>query len=230
MGGYRFDPHHSPMSRFIGFLIIIAGFVGCYFVYQDFAEKQKDKHNRWADDIRSLIRQHASDARLDGKSDGWFASEGSFFRIVGLMHEAERHHYSVADTVKAACSGSGVSPGEARMISEMLIENHRVAQQLGVYDDLSNMLRMERGEAPISRAKGWENEPLCMGYVLSPVIAPEASWSLANLVLMPKGMRDMQTDDLTGFTPELDKKWLSERIIVPESHQAIIGALATKQY
>ena len=69
-----------------------------------------------------------------------------------------------------------------------------------------------------------------MGHVLSPVVAPEAALSLANLVLMPKRMRDMQNEDLTGFSPEMSKKWLSERIITPESHQAILEILSTKKF
>jgi hypothetical protein len=218
------------MSKFIGFLIILGGLVGSYFAYQEYAEKQRDKHNHWADNIHALIREHSSSAGLDGKDDSWMSTDASFFRILGLMHEAEHHKYSVADTVKLATSGSGSGPGEARLIADMLLENHRLARQLGVYDDLSNMLRMERGEAPISQAKGWENEPLCIGYILSPVIAPEASRSFVNMVLMPKGICDMQTDDLTGITPELAKKWLTERIITPETHQAIIEGLAVKKF
>ena len=218
------------MSRFIGFLIILAGMAGCYFVYQDYAEKQKDKHNHWADDIRALIHEHASEARLDGKEEAWFASNSSFFRIIGLMHEAEHHKYSVAETVKLATSGAGMTPGVAKMVADLLIENHRIAQQLGVYDDLQNMLRMERGEAPVSAAKGWEDEPLAVGYLLSPLVAPEAARSLVNLVLMPKSMRDMQTDDLVGFTPDMSKKWLNERIITPDTHQAILTILAAKKF
>ena len=218
------------MSRFIGFLIILAGMAGCYFVYQDYAEKQKDKHNHWADVFRALIHEHASEARLDGKEEAWFASNSSFFRIIGLMHEAEHHKYSVADTVKLATSGAGMTPGVAKMVADLLVENHRIAQQLGVYDDLQNMLRMERGEAPVSAAKGWEDEPLAVGYLLSPLVAPEAARSLVNLVLMPKSMRDMQTDDLVGFTPDMSKKWLNERIITPDTHQAILTILAAKKF
>ena len=218
------------MSRFIGFLIIIGGLVGTYFVYQDFAASRKEKHNRFADEIRGLIQDHGVESKLASKDLPGSGNNGSFYQILGLMHEAERHQYSVADTAKNAVTGSNMRPGEAKMVMETLLENYRIARQLGVFEDLSNALRMERGEAPVSKAKGWEDEPLTVGHVLSPVVAPEAALSLANLVLMPKRMRDMQNEDLTGFSPEMSKKWLSERIITPESHQAILEILSTKKF
>ncbi len=218
------------MSRFIGTLIVAGGMVGSYFVYQDFAKKQQQKHNHFADDMKQLMIDHGAESQLEGKDAPWFGNDGTFFRILGLMHDAERHKYSVADTVKNAVTAIGAKPGEAKLIIDMLTDNYRVAKQMGVFDDLSNMLRLEQGKAPISKAEGWEDETLTVGHLLSPVVAPEASLSFANILLMPKCMRDMQSDDLNGFTPEMAKRWLGERIITPESYQAIIDILSVKKF
>ena len=67
-----------------------------------------------------------------------------------------------------------------------------------------------------------------VGYVLSPLHAPEASFSLANLMLLPESARNMQTPALGTFSSEMAKKWLVERIITPESHQIILDQLLDK--
>ncbi len=216
------------MSRFIGFLIIVGGFVGVYFLYEDYAAKRKSAHNRWVDDIKPLIAEHFPNPALDGSEDGWFASESSFFRILGLMKEAETHKYNAFDTVKAACTSAGAAPGVGRMMADELEENYKIAKELGVFDDLANRLRLERGEAPMCKAKGWDGEPLKVGYILPHTLAPEASRSLVNMVLMPKGMRDMQTDEPVSFTISMAKKWLSERVINPQSHRLIMDYLAKR--
>ncbi|MDB6075861.1 MAG: hypothetical protein JWO89_3501 [Verrucomicrobiaceae bacterium] len=218
------------MSRIIGTLIVAGGLAGSYFVYQDFAAKQQQKHNHFADDVKQLMIDHGAESQLEGRDAPWFGNDGTFFRILGLMHDAERHKYSAADTIKNAVAGIGARPGEAKLIQDMLADNYRLAKQMGVFDDMSNMLRMENGKPPISKAEGWEDEPLTVGHLLSPVIAPEASLSFANVLLMPKCMRDMQSDDLNGFTPDMAKKWLSERIITPESHAAIMEVLSAKKF
>jgi len=219
------------MSRIISTLIVAGGLAGSYFVYQDYAAKQKIKHNHFADDVRGLIQDHGAESQIgEGKDAPWFGNDGTFFRILGLMYDAERHKYSAAETVRSAASGAGLRPGEAKLVTDMLMDNYRIAKQMGVFDDLSNTLRLEHGEAPLSKADGWEDEPLTVGHVLSPVVAPEASLSFANIMLMPKSVRDLQNDDLTGFTPDMAKKWLSERIITPESHQVIMAILSAKKF
>ncbi len=218
------------MNRTIEVLVIAGGLVGAFFVYEDYAAKQKEKHNHFAEDIGKIIRDQRAENQMESQTGRWFADDGAFYRILGLIHDGERHKYSPGETVKNGVSLSGLRPGEGKMVIDMLVENHRIARQMGVFDDMSNQLRLERGEAPICQAKGWEDEPLAVGRVLSPLVAPEASLSLANLVLMPKTMRDLQSNDLSGFTPDMAKKWLSERIITPESHQAIMDILASKKF
>ena len=74
----------------------------------------------------------------------------------------------------------------------------------------------------------WLLRPAVLAGLLSPVVAPEAATSLANLVLMPATARDMQNDDLNGFGFEQSKKWLSEQIITPDSMRVITDRLDNK--
>lgn len=218
------------MNRTIEALVIVGGLVGAYFVYQDYAAKQKEKHNHFAGDVGRIIREQREESQMEDQKGPWFADDSAFYHILALIHDGERHKYAPADTVRNGVTFSGLRPGEGKMVTDMLTENYRIAKQMGVFDDLSNVLRLERGEAPVCKAKGWEEEPLAVGRLLSPLVAPEASLSFANLVLMPKTVRDLQSNDLSGFTPDLAKKWLAERIITPESHQAILDILGSKKF
>jgi hypothetical protein len=42
-----------------------------------------------------------------------------------------------------------------------------------------------------------------------------------NMLLMPEALRDLQVVDAGGFTLETVKKWSLEKLIVPESAEAI---------
>jgi hypothetical protein len=147
---------------------------------------------------------------------------------MAFLRHAEENGYSVSDTLRKGVEGTSARPGEGRMISDLLNENYRVLKQLDVFDELGNLLKMERGQAPVAKAAEWEDEEVVVGYVLSPLHAPEAAYSLANLLLLPESARNMQTEALVNFSPEIAKKWLVERIITPESHQMILDQLADK--
>lgn len=218
------------MSRVFGFLIILGGLLGAFFLYKDYAAKTKEKRNVSSEEIRRIIAASLKMEDLEGREDPWFANEGAVYRILARLHEAEKGHYNVSQTLTTAVSGSGARSGEGKLIVEMLNNNYSIAKKLGVFEDLGNVLKMEQGRAPIARGKGWEDEPLAIGHVLTPVLAPEAATSLANLVLMPVTARNMQTDELNGFGYEHAKKWLSEQIITPDSMRAITERLDKKKY
>jgi len=216
------------MNKLIAFLIIIGGMSGAYMLYMDYTSKEKEKRNPSADEIRRVITSTLKPQDLTDTEDPWYSSEAAVFRILGFLHQAEEQRYSVGETIKVAVSGSGARPGEAKIIADMLEENYSLAKKLGVFNELANVMKMREGLAPTAKAKGWEDERLVVGHLLTPVIAPEAARSLANLVIMPASVRDMQTDDLGGFTLEQSKKWLAERIIVPDSHRTVEARLDPK--
>lgn len=213
------------MGRLLSILIVIGGLVGAYFVYRDYSEKTKEKRNSAAIEISKLIEFQCRNDHPSNMEDAWLSSESNVFRILALVKQAEDNGYSPGVTLAAAASESSARPGEARMISDMLTENYRILKQLKVFDELGNILKMENGSAPTAKAAEWEGEKVMVGHMLSPLFAPEAACSLANLMVMPESARNMQMDNLAGFTPELSKKWLVERLITPESHELIVENL-----
>lgn len=216
------------MGKLLSFLIILGGLAGCYFVYQDYAAKTKEKRNTAAEEIGRLVDLQCRIEVTAEAEDASVVSEGNLFRIMAFLKHSEENGYSVAETLRRAVDSSSARPGEKRIIADMLSDNYRVLKQLRVFDELGNLLKMERGQAPVATAAEWEDERVVVGYRLSPLHAPEASFSLANLMLLPESARNMQTASLSTFTSELAKKWLVEHIITPESHQIIMDQLLDK--
>ena len=216
------------MGKLFSFLIILGGLAGCYFVYQDYAAKTKEKRNSAADEIARLVDLQCRQEVSAEAEDASVISEGNLFRIMALLKNSEENGYSTSDTLRKAVDSTSARPGERRMIADMLSENYRVLKQLDVFDELGNVLKMENGTAPVARAPEWEDERVVVGYLLSPLHAPEASHSLANLILLPESARNMQTAALGTFNQEIAKKWLVERIITPESHQLILALMQDK--
>jgi hypothetical protein len=214
--------------RILHVLILLGGLLGVFMVYNDYANKEKKRRNVHTEQVRMLIADTVKSTALKGDEDFTHSDDATVFRILAMMHQAEGDGYSSSDTALQAASSSGARGSVAKMIAERLNENYATAKKLGVFEDLNNMLRMDRGLQPTAHAKGWEDQRLTTGHVLSPLVAPEASRSLANVVVMPEIVRNMQTEDLGGFSFEQSKKWLAEGLITLESHQAVVAILDHK--
>jgi len=205
------------MGRFLTTIIIGLGIAGLFFVARDYFASQKLKKNPWIEDIRYLVTHAQQKEAEGGTNDPWFVDEGRFFTLLASMHETERTKYDLESTLMSACSGIPSS----KLVQESLLANYAMAKTLGVFNQPSNLLAMENGDAPVATARGWEDHKLVVGHRISPLLAPEAAKSLVNMLLMPEALRDLQTVDAGGFTLETVKKWAQERLISPESAEAI---------
>lgn len=214
------------MGRFFTTLVIFGGIVSVFFVARDYFAAQKIRTNPWVQDMRDVISQTLKPSVEPDAEDPWFADEGRFFSLLAMMHEVERGKYDLESTVGSAVNVA--KPGVARMIADSLKESYQTAKTLGVFKEPGNLLAMERGDAPVATAAGWEEEKLTVGHRVSPLLAPEAARSLANLVLMPESVRDMQQVGSTTFTLETIKLWRKEELISPESAEAIAEIVLPK--
>jgi hypothetical protein len=210
------------MGKIIGFIIIVGGILGLYKVFQDFTATQKAKSNKYIAKLRPLIQVHLAEEDLAETEDPTYTAEGNFFRIIAMLNEAERNQFPVQPTLASALSGTSAPKGAAKMIEEQVMQNYSMAKSLGVFKDPKNMLSMEIGETPLADVPGWDDEPLAVGHMLSPLLAPEAAKSLVNLVLQPKSVRDMENGSLGSFGREHAIKWSREGVITMESARAIV--------
>jgi hypothetical protein len=207
------------MGKIFGFIVVALGLVGAFMLVSEKLALRKVSKNSWADKLRPLIAAHAKPVINSDSDSPWYAMEGSYMGILALMHQAREHKYDIEVTLGSALSG--MQSGQSRMIQEALQRNFETADRLGVFKDPANLIRMQRGDGPYAKSGGWEEEPLVVGHVLSPLLAPEAANSLVNLVIMPKAAQDLQTHDLRGFSTDTIKKWREEKIITPESAKDI---------
>ena len=199
-------------------LLILGAFYGCYELYLDYAAKEHLARNPWVVRMTPLIKMHTVKQMQGGDET---SSEASYLTIVYLAWQAAEGGYSSLDTIKRAAVAAGAEPNEAARIGAAVHENMTFAKTMGVFSDAANAVGMERGESPVIHAKGWEDERLVVGYILSPLLAPEAAFAIPNLRLMPESVRDMSSDRVTSATVETARKWLTDKIIYPDSYKAI---------
>lgn len=214
------------MGRLFTTLVLLGGIAGVFFVVRDYFAEQKVRTNPWVEKMRDVISPTLKPSMEPDSEDPWFPDEGRFFSLLAMMHETERGKYELETTLASAVNVA--KPGVSRMIQDSLLEGYRTARSLGVFNEPANLLAMERGDAPVATVQGWEDEKLTVGHRVSPLLAPEAARSLANLVLMPEAVRDMQRADTTTFTLDTIKTWRKEDLITPESAEAIAEVVMPK--
>jgi len=215
------------MGKFFTFVVLIAGLVATFFVLKDHFAEQRVKTNPWMGQMRNLLEDQAKSRDLLNVENPWYAEEGTFYKLLSLMYEANRDKYDPEETLATACNGT-VNPALAKLIVESMIGNFTLAKQMGVFEETTNILQLENGSAPVAAAIGWEDEKLLVGHRVSPVLAPEAASSLVNLVLMPETYRDLQQAAAPGFDIEKVKKWRLANVITPESADAIVGTFPAR--
>jgi hypothetical protein len=211
------------MGKYFGFIIVILGCIGAFMVISQKLTERRTTINPWVAELRPLLSEHQSEELSSDADAPWYAMEGTYMQILAILNKAKEHKYDPGSTLSSALNGA--QSGQSRMIHEALIKNYQLADSLGVFKDPANLIRMERGEQPYAKANGWEEEPLVLGHQLSPLLAPEATNHLANLVIMPKSAQDLQTHDLREFTQETVKKWREEKIISPQSARDLVDIL-----
>lgn len=199
-------------------VLMLAALYGCYEMFLEKQAERRLANNPWVSRMTPFIKMHTTKQVAGGNET---ASEGSYLTLLFLGWQAGESGYSMLDTVKRAAAAAGADQSEAARIGAAIHENIQFAKSMGVFGDPSNGVKMERGEQPIAHAKGWEDELLVVGWNLSPTLAPEAMFAIPNLRLMPQAVRDMTAEKYNAATTELARKWLTDKIIYPDSYRAI---------
>jgi hypothetical protein len=206
------------MGRILVFLLFLGAGYGVYQIFLDFKAKQKAERNTWPQRVSSLISLHSSKKLLAGELLG---GQPSFMQLLYAAYQIEKEDYPLLDTLKRAASLAGADVTEAPLLAAAILDNVSRARSFGAFTDPANILRLERGEPPIATAPGWEDEPLVVGFKISPLLGPELSATLPNMVIMPEAVRDMQTDLTPPEAQVLTSQWLGARMISPECATAI---------
>ena len=147
--------------------------------------------------------------------------------IIYMAMQASEDGYNATEAIHSAAIEAGASPSEADLITLSIWGNVQFAKKMDVFTDPKNPIFMERGEPPLAHSAEWESEPLVVGNIISPVLAPELVHALPNMRLVPKVVRDMADDRVDKSALDQAKKWLIAKLITAESY-ARVTEMASK--
>jgi hypothetical protein len=206
------------MARILLFLLFAGAGYGLYQAVLDYKAYQKTQRNLWPEKVVSLIKPHSSKNLLSGNLPN---QESTFFQLLYATYQIDQDGYPLIETLKRGASLAGVNDSEAQMIATALLDNLNRARSFGVFQDPSNLLKLERGSPPVALASGWENEPLVIGFKISPLLGAELMFTLPNMIIMPASVRNLQSDLMPPEAEKLTTQWLGNAIISPECALAI---------
>jgi hypothetical protein len=207
------------MGRILTTILMIAAVFAIYKLFTDYKAGLHQENNAWLAKMKPLIKEHISHGATIADSKGM--GEGTFLRLIYMALSAERDGYSLEETVKEAARGAGVSTTEAAYISQAITESVAIGKRMNALNEPQNLLALERGEPPVAHAAGWEDEKLVVGNIIPPSLAPEAANALPNMQLVPESVREIQGDHITAVQVDTARQWLLQKIISPESMNAI---------
>jgi hypothetical protein len=131
-----------------------AYFAGHYAVRQ-YEKEAEAKRSHWPRQIAKFMEHHVAKHSVAALS----ADEGvaTFYQILYQSHTAKEEVTDLGATLREAATIAGATANEASAIAAAIEQNLATARQLGVFEDITNLLRLERGEPRrTSKARLWQ--------------------------------------------------------------------------
>ncbi|MCB1210156.1 MAG: hypothetical protein KDK97_12550 [Verrucomicrobiales bacterium] len=207
------------MKLLLFVLFCAAAYFAGHYAIRQYEKEAEAKRSHWPRQIAELMENHVARHAVAALS----AEEGdaTFYQILYQSHTAKEEVTDLGAMLREAATIAGATANEAGAIATSIEQNLAMARQLGVFEDITNLLRMERGEPPIAKAAGWEGEPLAIGHLIPPVLVPSLVRSLPNMVLEPQIVRDFQGDEITPEMLPTVRQFQGNRLIAPETAAAL---------
>jgi hypothetical protein len=204
--------------RFLVTLLLFAGIISGFYLFENWRRERTDRY--WAGECRKwvepLARRQAGSASLQ-------PDEAAFFRMLYLLQKARAAGVDLSKMVSDACDALDLQDG-AGLVKESIEASYEMAKRLQLFDDIGNMISLERGEPAFIRAVGWQDEKIAVAQVVPPLLAPEAARHLANLQLMPACVRDAQGETVTAFGVDRARALERAHVIGRESLERVLAA------
>jgi len=207
------------MKFFLFLLLIAAGITG-YFYYQK-ATLEREEHfwtNQCKEPLTALVRP---------SSEGIEPDEAAFFKFLLVLHKAQAAKMDLSKIFTSACTELGVGDDATSVYWESVNTDFTTANDLKIFDDPDNLINLERGDSPVITNSDWKGEKLGLLQIVPPLLAPEASKSLANLVLVPEIVRNATPQTVTSTVVDRSYQLMSHGIVTRTSHDHILAAKAT---
>ncbi len=156
------------------FVVVIA-----YGAYRWWDERETAaRQEALVEELRGLLREHPGEGPEE-------AAVRSLFSILALLQQPRPAGLEdTAELIREAVRESSRLQRQAELLVEGLQENQRALEQLGL-DNEEAALLLVVGRSPRIQSGPFAGETLAVGRRLSPLKAPEARFTLANLIVMP---------------------------------------------
>jgi len=174
--------------RIIAILLIIGGLVSGWFFLQK--KRVENRAGAWAAQLAPRLKDQNVDAGTREESKKVAAN---FYWILYYFDKLIDEGMDPGTVLTDACNQINMPGEKAALVQKNLLANYEIAKKYRIYEDVTNVVKLEQGVPPLMKMSGWEDEPAVIGYIVPPHLSPEAAGSLANLTLMPSIVSDVQS-------------------------------------
>jgi hypothetical protein len=185
--------------RFFLTILIVCGVVSGAFVLRD--KREAMQMQAWSVQLMPFVKP-LTDGTPNAASPA-LPDEASFFKLLCMLYTLEQQHrLDLRHILQETCSRLGMLGEKADLVQETLLENYETAKRFHMFDEPSNIMKLERGEPVPLHIPGWEGELSAVGQIVPGALAPEVANCLPNLVLLPAAARDAQDGSISTQTQD----------------------------
>lgn len=206
------------MTRFVAILLFIGGLIyGWSFL-------QKKQAGNRAKAVAAQLAPHLSDqpASADAAETARKA-EANIYWILYYFDKLVTEGMDPASVLRDACEQIAMPESKSSILRSNLMANYETAKKYRIFDDITNVVKLEQGIPPLMKMSGWEDEPVAIEYIISPSIAPEAAGATANFVVMPGIVSDALRPRITVNIVEQARAMEKARIITKASLEELMA-------
>lgn len=203
--------------KFLSVVLLIACVIYGYFNIPPYLQKRHDHY--WAAPLAAHLEKQTKGVLRTGKPNE--PDEANFFWILFYLNKAEVAGEDLSNLVGNASTEAELGDSLTSLIKDTLLANYAAAKKMRLFEDTTNVVKLEQGEPALVKLAGWEEMKVAVGQVISPSLAPEAANSLPNLLIMPTLVRDAQNDLVTAALLERANTFESAGVIKRESVERI---------
>ncbi len=205
--------------RIISILLIIAGLVSGWFMLQK--KVVENRAGAWAAQLAPHLKDQDTSVDKDVSSKN---AATNFYWILYYFDKLVTEGLEPDTVLTDACNQIKMPVEKAALVRKNLLANYETAKKYRIYEDITNVVKMEQGDPPTMKMSGWEDELAVIGHIVPPHLSPEGEGSLANFILMPAIVRDAQTGQTPSNILEHARAMERARIITKISLEEIVAS------
>ncbi|CAN5759312.1 hypothetical protein BH11VER1_BH11VER1_25470 [soil metagenome] len=204
--------------RFLAILLIIGGLISGWFYLQK--KRVENRAMAWA----AQLVPHLSNSFVAGNAaETAKKAEANVYWILFYFDKLVTEGMDPDKVLSDACAQINMPEAQSNVLHSSLMANYETAKKYQIFEDVTNVVKLEQGIPPLMKMSGWENEPVALSYIIPPSIAPEAAGATANLTLVPAIVNDAQSGRITPFMIEQARAMERAKIIVKTTLDELVA-------